>query len=60
MFINHIKTILFLLTSDVEPDFRDVDSDFEEFVEMMMPSTATAGSNLASGGNKSGAGTDRQ
>lgn len=27
---------------------------------MMMPSTATAGSNLASGGNKSGAGTDRQ
>jgi len=34
--------------------------DFDEFVEMMMPSTATAGSNLASGGNKSGAGTDRQ
>merc|ERR1719420_2434344 len=36
--------------------------DFDEFVEMMMPSTNSAGSNLASGGNTntSGAGTDRQ
>jgi len=36
--------------------------DFDEFCEMMMPSTNSAGSNLASGGNTntSGAGTDRQ
>ena len=35
-------------------------SDFDEFVQMMMPSTASAGNSLAQGGNKSGAGTMRQ
>merc|ERR1712012_547989 len=34
--------------------------DFDEFVEMMMPSTVSAGGNMAQGGNKSGAGTLRQ
>ena len=32
-------------------------SDFDEFVEMMMPSTASASGGLAQGGNISGAGT---